>query len=78
MSHGRTLRCQRCRVWVRVYEAAMGATTLADHQFLDAASFVCGGCKDNEGATVTAPALRNELRLARPSGRAPVGEKEAA
>ena len=56
----RTLQCQRCQKWVQVFEASM----VGPHKFLDATRFVCGGCLEAEGLTVTAPVLGDEIRKA--------------
>lgn len=69
----RTLVCGECLARVQVFEAAVGARTLEEHQFLDPASFVCGGCLTRSGS-VAAGALSEAAEAV---GRARTAQERA-
>lgn len=46
---GRLLVCTRCSSSVDVLEAAAGATTDAEHRWINPAEFVCGECLEAAG-----------------------------
>lgn len=40
----RHLFCTRCDTLIAVFEAAQGATSVEEHQFIDPLKFVCSWC----------------------------------
>jgi len=51
---GRVLVCIECGAHVDVLEACVGATTADEHRWIGEDAYVCGGCLEAAGATVTA------------------------
>lgn len=51
---GRVLTCTVCRWNVQVFEAAQGATSDLEHQWIVPADYVCGKCLETAGVLTEA------------------------
>lgn len=74
---GRLLVCGQCRAAVDVVEAAAGASGEEEHRFLDASTFVCGGCLEASGQARPLVTSEGSSRAVEAAGRARTAQETA-